>query len=138
MTLALAAIPVVLTTLLASDSNRPVIDLDGAGRGSLHPALLITALIPQLFGAAFRMEDYWGPPSFAWSDTGIFIAQNMGQIYIGVLPILLIVLAATRRQLWAPEIRFFVAAFGVVVLYALGWYTPVFQLFYTLLPGVNL
>ncbi len=138
VTVALAAVPVVLTALLASDSNRPVIDIEGAGRGSLHPALLITALVPQLFGAAFRMEDYWGPPSFAWNDTGLFIAQNMGQIYIGVLPVLLIVLATVRGQMWAPEIRFFTAAFGLVVLYALGWYTPFFQVAYTLLPGVNL
>lgn len=137
VTIAVAAVPVVLTALLASDSNRPSIDLDGAGRGSLHPALLLTALIPQIFGAAFRMEDYWGPPSFAWHDTGLYIAQNMGQIYIGLLPVLLIIIAATRRQLWAPEIRFFTMALGIIVLYALGWYTPIFQVFYTLLPGVS-
>ncbi len=138
VTLALTAIPVVHTALLAADSNRPVIDIEGAGRGSLHPALLITSLVPQLFGAAFRMEDYWGPPSFAWDDTGLFIAQNMGQIYIGTLPVLLILLAAVRGQLWAPEIRFFVLSFGGIVTYALGWYTPLFHIFYALLPGVNL
>ena len=138
VTMALVAIPVVLTSLLAVESNRPTIDLEGAGRGSLHPALLITAVIPQLFGAAFRMEDYWGPPSFAWADTGLFIAQNMGQIYIGVLPVLLIVVAVARRQMGAPEIRFFTAAFAVIVVYALGWYTPFFQFIYAVVPGVSL
>ena len=136
--IALAAVPVLLTSLLAAESNRPSIDIEGAGRGSLHPALLVTAVIPQIFGAAFRMEDYWGPPSFAWSDTGLYIAQNMGQIYIGIMPLIMIVIAVVRGQLWAREIRFFVAAFGVVLLYALGWYTPVFQVFYALVPGVNL
>ncbi len=136
VTVAIAVVPVALTALLAADSNRPSIDFEGAGRGSLHPALLITALIPQLFGAAFRMEDYWGPPSFAWHDTGLFIAQNMGQIYIGALPVLLIGIAAMSGQLWSREIRFFSVALIIVTLYALGWYTPVFSVFYTLLPGV--
>ena len=136
--LLLAGAPLLLTTLLAESSNRPVIDLVGAGRGSLHPALLITAIIPQLFGAAFRMEDYWGPPSFAWNDTGLYIAQNMGQIYIGILPVLVIAITALRGQLWARDIRFFVIAFAIILLYALGWYTPVFQAIYAVIPGVNL
>jgi hypothetical protein len=135
--IAIASVPIVLTALLAADSNRPVIDTEGAGRGSLHPALLITFLLPQLFGAAGRMEDYWGPPSFAWSDTGLFIAQNMGQVYIGILPVFLILIALIRGQLFDREIRFFVAASVVIILYALGWYTPAFRLMYEVLPGVN-
>ncbi len=135
---ALAAVPLLLTALLAGDSNRPSIDFEGAGRGSLHPALLVTAVIPQLFGAAFRMEDYWGPPSFAWNDTGLYIAQNMGQIYVGALPLLLICVAAVRGHLWAREVRFFTVALALVTLYALGWYTPVFRAVYALLPGVSL
>ena len=136
--LALVALPVTLTALLAEDSNRPSIDYIGAARGSLHPALLLTLVMPDLFGASGRMEDYWGPPSFAWPDTGLFIAQNMGELYIGAIPLLLIVVALVRGQLWAREIRFFVCAAGVMLLYALGWYTPVFRLLYTVLPGVSL
>ena len=135
---ALIAIPVILTALLAADSNRPSIDYIGAGRGSLHPALLLTFLAPEVFGASGRMEDYWGPPSFAWQDTGIFLAQNMGQLYIGAIPVILLILATLRGRLWAPEIRFFAVAAGVALLYALGWYTPVFRLFYELVPGVSL
>ncbi len=134
----LVAVPLVLTALLASDSNRPAIDFEGAGRGSMHPALLLTFFIPQLFGAAGRMEDYWGPPSFAWSDTGIYIAQNMGQVYLGLVPLLLILVALVRGQLWDREIRFFALAFAVVVLYALGWYTPFFRAVYELVPGIQL
>ena len=88
--LALIAVPVLLTALLAQDSNRPSIDYIGAARGSLHPALLLTLVMPDVFGASGRMEDYWGPPSFAWPDTGLFIAQNMGQLYIGAIPLLLL------------------------------------------------
>ncbi|HZC80049.1 MAG TPA: hypothetical protein VE258_19995, partial [Ktedonobacterales bacterium] len=75
------AVPVLLTALLTQESNRPSIDYIGAARGSLHPALLLTLVMPDVFGASGRMEDYWGPPSFAWPDTGIFLAQNMGQLY---------------------------------------------------------
>ena len=135
---AVIAIPLTLTALLAARSNRPVIDYVGAGRGSLHPALLLTTLMPEVFGASGRMEDYWGPPSFAWSDTGLFIAQNMGQLYIGAIPILLILLGAVRGDLWRREIRFFTVAAVMMLVYALGWYTPVFWVLYHLLPGVSL
>lgn len=136
--LAIVAVPLLLTALLAADSNRPSIDFEGAGRGSLHPALLVTSLIPQAFGAAYRMEDYWGPPSFAWPDTGLFIAQNMGQLYVGAVPILIAGLALFQGRLWDPAIRFFTIAFAVVLLYALGWYTPFFRLAYEVVPGVAL
>jgi hypothetical protein len=134
----LVAVPVLLTAVLAQESNRPSIDYIGAARGSLHPALLLTLVMPDTFGAAGRMEDYWGPPSFAWPDTGIFLAQNMGELYFGAIPLLLLALAAVRGWLWAPEIRFFTCAAGVALVYALGWYTPVFRILYALVPGVDL
>jgi hypothetical protein len=136
--LAIVAVPVMLTAVLAQESNRVSIDYVGAARGSLHPALLLTLVMPDVFGAAGRMEDYWGPPSFAWPDTGLFIAQNMGQLYIGAIPLLLLLTAAVRGQLWAPEIRFFTCAAAVALLYALGWYTPVFRGLFAVLPGVSL
>jgi hypothetical protein len=135
--LAVAALPILMTVLLAAESNRPAIDFAGAGAGSLHPAQLVTLVIPQLFGAAGEMADYWGPPSFAWTGTGLFTAQNVGQSYVGAIPLLLIVGAAAGGRLWHREIRFFTVAFVVVVLYALGWYTPVFRALYAL-PGVDL
>jgi hypothetical protein len=136
--LAAVAVPVTLTALLTAESNRPAIDLVGAGRGSLHPALLLTLVAPEVFGASGRMEDYWGPPSFAWPDTGIFLAQNMGQLYLGAVPAILLLAAAARGRLWAAEVRFFTVAAGVALLYALGWYTPVFRVLYATLPGVSL
>jgi hypothetical protein len=131
-------VPLLLTFLFASESNRPEIDYIGAGRGSLHPALLLTLVAPDAFGASGRMADYWGPPSFAWSGTGLFIAQNVGELYIGAIPLLLILLASLRGDLWARDIRFFTIAALLMLFYALGWYTPAFQVFYTLLPGISL
>lgn len=136
--LALVAIPVLMTILLASQSNRPEIDFEGAGRGSLHPALLITFVFPHLFGAAGHMWDYWGPPSFAWQGTDLFIAQNVGQLYLGAIPLLLIAGAGATGRLWDRDIRFFTLVAAAMLLYALGWYTPVFRGFYEALPGVRL
>ncbi|HZY23767.1 MAG TPA: glycosyltransferase family 39 protein, partial [Beijerinckiaceae bacterium] len=59
-------VPVVLTMLLSASSNRAAIDLAGAGQGSQHPALLLTGVIPNLFGADGPFLDYWGPPSPRW------------------------------------------------------------------------
>jgi hypothetical protein len=134
---AVVAVPVLLSALLAAESNRPGIDYIGAGRGSLHPALLMSAFIPELFGPSGRMADYWGPPSFPW-NAGIYLAQNMGQAYFGAIPLLLLILGGLRGHLWEREVRFYTVACGAMLLYAFGWYTPVFRLFYEVLPGVDL
>ena len=131
------AIPLVLTVLLAEQSNRPTIDLAGAGAGSLHPALLITAVVPNLFGAAGEMADYWGPPSFVWENTGLFIAQNMGVMYLGALPLMALVIAVWRGTALEREVVFFTAAALVMLVYALGWYTPAFEWAWRLLPGID-
>ena len=135
---AVIALPILMTLLYAGQSNRPEIDFIGAGRGSLHPGLLVTALFPHLFGAAGRMEDYWGPPSFAWQGTDLFIAQNVGQLYIGAPLMLLLIAGLVRGVLFRREIAFFPIVLAIMLLYALGWYTPVFRAFYEVLPGVNL
>ena len=136
--IALSLVPVILTALMAGDSNRPEIGYLDAGRGSLHPALLLTLLVPDVFGATGRAADYWGPPSAAWPDTGLFLAQNMGGLYLGAAPVLLLVCAAARGWLWAREVRLFSVAAGLLVLYALGWYTPAFEWMHATLPGVDL
>ena len=134
---AVALLPIVLTALLASQSNRPEIDFIGAGRGSLHPALLLTAFAPHLYGAAGPMADFWGPPSFAWTGTDLFTAQNVGQSYIGALPVMLLAAGLVRGELWSREIRFFTIAFALSLLYALGWYTPLFRVMYEIVPGIS-
>ncbi len=136
--LLVAAIPIALTALLAGQSNRPEIDFIGAGRGSLHPALLLTAAIPDLFGAAGKMEIYWGPPSYTWTGTDLFTAQNVGELYLGAIPLLLLVVGFCRGVLWSRDVRFFSISALLILLYALGWYTPVFRIAYDVLPGVSL
>ena len=134
----LIGVPILLTLLVAQSSNRPVIDLEGAGRGSLHPALFLTAFAPDIFGSSGRMDHYWGPPSTVWSGTGLYIAQNMGQLYIGALPLLALILAAVTGIIADRKIRFVSFALAVAIVYALGWYTPIFATMHAYVPGVDL
>jgi Dolichyl-phosphate-mannose-protein mannosyltransferase len=135
--LVVCLVSVLMTALLAADSNRPAIDYISAGRGSLHPAHLLTLFFADLYGAADPAVPYWGPPSMAWGPTDLFLAQNMGQLYAGALPLVAIAgFGMIRGALWSREIRFFTIATALVLLYALGWYTPAFRAMYELLPGV--
>jgi len=140
--LAVAAIPVVMSALLALGSNRPQFGFADAGAGSLHPAHLLTLWFADLYGANDPRVDFWGPPSLPWSTAfgwpGLFLAQNVGQLYAGALVIVALAIGLVRGALWAREIRFFTIAAVLMLLYALGWYMPAFTLMYELLPGVKL
>jgi hypothetical protein len=134
-----ALVPILLTWLFTDISNRPVIDLYGAERGSLHPAHLLTAFIPNLFGADGPIAEFWGPPSILWGPVDLYIARNMGQLYSGALPIfVLLLLGARGKILLHKDIRFFSLALIALLLYALGRYTPFFRLIFESLPGVDL
>jgi hypothetical protein len=137
-----AAIPILFTLMLAEQSNRPAIDLAGAGKGSLHPASLLTLFVANLFGAAGPLENFWGQPSPAWNgafgDVDLFLARNMSVAYVGALPLLAIItVGILRGRAWDPAIRAIAIAAALMLLYALGRYTPVFQALFALLPGVS-
>jgi len=134
---AIAGLPIALTYLFLDGSNRPSIDFAEAARGSLHPASLLTGVIGDLFGAHDPGVNYWGPYSEAWDKLDLTVTQNMSQIYVGTLPILLVLtVGLVRGALWSRELRFYSATLIALVLYALGGYTPVFHVFYDYLPGV--
>jgi len=136
--LAIIVLPVLMTVLYAQESNRPSIDFISAGKASLHPALLMTLLAPDVFGASGATSEYWGPPSVRWPIAGLYFAQNMGQLYLGALPATLLIWGAVSGILWRPGVRLYTAALVLSIVYALGWYTPIFQLFHWALPGVDL
>ena len=136
--IALITLPILMTVLLAAGSNRPEISFDGASGGSLHPALLLSLVMPDVFGASGRMGEYWGPPSLAWPYIELYIAQNVGQMYVGALPALIVAIGIFSGRLWHPEIRFYTIALAVMILYALGSYTPMFRLIYEIAPGIDL
>ncbi len=61
----------------------------------------------------------------------------MGNLYAGALPLLLVIAAVRTGAAFDRDARFVTAALAVMLLYALGWYTPAFRLFWHL-PGVDL
>ncbi len=135
----IVAVPLVLTMLFVSGSNRPAISFAEAVRGSLHPVSLLTMLVGDLFGAFDPAVEYWGPFSEAWDPNELTLAQNMSQMYLGALPFLLVLtLGLARGLVLAREVRLFAIATLLLLLYAVGHHTPVFRLFYELVPGVKL
>jgi hypothetical protein len=135
----LSALPLLLTILFVLSSSRPSIPFAEATRGSLHPASLLTLVFSDLYGAFDKAVEYWGPFSWTWDPNEVTLSQNMSQLYIGALPIaLLLGLGLSRRLLLAREIRFFTIAAVLMILYALGSNTPFFRLIYDALPGVAL
>src|SRR5262245_30341680 len=135
----LASVPILLTYLFIEDSVRPVIPFATAVRGSLHPASLLTAVVGDLYGALDPHVDYWGPYSMAWDPTNRTLTQNMGQLYVGVLPVmLLLTVGFIRGVALVREIRFFSFALLTMVAYALGTFTPAFGAIYDYVPGVDL
>ncbi|WP_054143726.1 hypothetical protein [Bosea sp. AAP35] len=136
--LAVIALPLLWTWLFAEATTRPAVDLVEAGRGSLHPASLLTAFVADLFGAQDPKVEFWGPYSPSWNAKELFLSQNMGQVYFGALPVLLLVVPGlSRGWLWDRGIRSLTILFALMAVFAIGRYTPAFAFFYHHLPGVN-
>jgi hypothetical protein len=133
------ALPIALTLALAGQSNRAAIDFEGAAGGSLHPAALYTFISANLFGTDGPLKDYWGPPNpDFWGQTNLALARNMANVYMGALPVVaLITLGVLRGGLLAKEIRVYTIAALVLLLFALGKYTPFFTFAFHA-PGADL
>jgi hypothetical protein len=136
------ALPILLTELLAIDSNRPEFSFIEAGRGSLHWTHLLSLVFADLFGAMDPKVDFWGAGGWAWNERfglqDLFLAQNMGLLYSGALAAVALLIGISRGLLWSREIRFFTIAALLIAFYMFGRYTPVFHAMYELMPGVKL
>jgi hypothetical protein len=131
------ALPLTWNILFAEASNRPEVAYAEAARASLHPAALLTALVGDLFGAFDPKVEYWGPSSTTWDAKNLSLSQNMGQVYIGAVPVLaLLVFGMTRGVLWSRNIRIITLSFIFCLVYGLGSLTPVFGFLFEHLPGV--
>jgi hypothetical protein len=132
-----AAVPVVMTALLAARSNRPEVSFESAAAGSIHPVHLLQFVFADMFGAMNPNVDYWAPESkiwdAAWGWPGLYLSQNMPLVYAGTVPIIaLISFGLIRGLAWSRDIRFFTIAAALMLLYALGAYTPAFHVMYEL------
>ncbi len=136
--LAIVLVPLLLTYMFVEQSSRPLIVFAEATRGSLHPASLLTTLVGDLYGALDPKVEYWGPYSSAWDPNELTLSQNMSQVYFGALPLLLVLgTGLVRGAAWAREVRYFTCALFAMVIYALGGFTPIFKIFYWIVPGVS-
>src|SRR5215475_15338041 len=76
----IAALPIIMTTLLAARSNRPEISFAAAAGGSIHPVHLLQFAFADLFGAMDPDIEYWAPQSpiwdAAWGQPGLYLSQN--------------------------------------------------------------
>ena len=136
---AFVSIPLLLAYLFVESSSRPEVAFAEAARGSLHPASLLTAVIGDLYGALDPNVEYWGPYSAAWDPRELTLSQNMSQLYIGALPMLLILtIGLVRGGLWKKEVRYFTIAAIVLIGYGLGGYSPIYHVLHDYLPGVRL
>jgi hypothetical protein len=134
----LAAGPILLSLLFILSSNRPDIPFKEAARGSLHPASLLTAIAPNLYSVRGDLP-YWGPGSIEWPAEWLSMSENMLEVYIGALPVLLLLAVGLGKgRLWSREIRFFSIAMVALLIYALGRYSYVFTWLYAYIPGVDL
>ena len=138
VTVLLAAGPILFSFLFVVDSNRPEIPFKEAIRGSLHPASLLTAIVPNLYSVRGDLP-YWGPGSLGWPAEWLSMSENMLEVYVGTLPILLLLaLALMKGRVWSREVRFFSIAAAALLIYAVGRYTHVFAWIYDYIPGIDL
>lgn len=133
----IVAIPVLMSASFAAASNRPQIDFDGAGKGSLHPASLLSFFVANLYGVDGPLKLFWGPPSGQWGPTELYLARNMTALYQGALPALLILSVLFRGVLRDGAARFAAVGLVLATLYALGRYTPFYALIFHI-PGADL
>lgn len=91
--------------------------------GSAPPYYFITMLMPNFFGS-YHNGSYWS----------IFGGWNIVS-YIGVLPLIFVALSFLNRNKFTI---FFMSLAAFSFIFAMGKYTPLFFLFYKLVPTFNL
>jgi hypothetical protein len=137
--LAIILVPTMMVLHFAGESNRPNFSLVDAEMGSLHPSNLLTFAISNLFGTIGPADDFWGAPSVHWPFiVSLIIARNMSNFYMGLIPFFGILFWLTQRTAYRRRMMILAGMFLLMVLYALGKYTPVFGILYHMLPGVSL
>lgn len=135
---ALLAIPVVLTMQFLATSTRPSFGYGVAAMGSLPPESLATILFGNVFGSLRWTYDYWGPDWHSLSE-GTWTDRATNYLFVGTIPALFLLWhGIAGGRLLAREFRFFLIVGILAILYALGRYTPGFEVIFDHLPGVDL
>ncbi len=135
---ALLAVPIVLTMQFLATSTRPSFGFGVAAMGSLPPESLATILFGNVFGSLRSTYDYWGPDWHSLAE-GTWTDRATNYLFVGTIPALLLFWhGIAGGRLLAREFRFFLVIGIAAILYALGRYTPGFEMIFDHLPGVDL
>ncbi len=136
---AIVALPPVLATLgFAGESNRPAFDVARGGAARLPVGALLTLPVADFFGQLFDIQAYWGPGSNTWEP---FLGADTSVTHLyagGVSVVLLLWLGCAKGWLWGVGTRFAAVVMVLSLIYAVGNSTPVFAVFHSLVPGVDL
>jgi len=116
-----------------------------ASSWGLHPEEIVATLaVPEFVGgdvsAVAPGQNRRRSLESSWVD-GTYWGQNPFKInheYVGFVVVLLALLAALSATPRRPLLWFFVALACISLLYTLGMHTPVWGLFYALVPGIKL
>jgi hypothetical protein len=98
---------------------------------AMHPEEVFALIVPEFIGTNVQTQDaaetYWGRNNF-----------KLNHEYAGVLGLFLAPILFLRRGPRRGDALFFTTLAALALLYGLGATTPLFRLFYALVPGVKL
>lgn len=120
-----SAIQTIPTLEFARLSNRPEYDYVAASDRSITPSILFTLVFPNLFNSI--SGEFWGPFDIA-----------EGYLYIGLIPIFFVFYSIINWKRINHQNRFFIITSFLSIFYALGKFTPLYYIFYTIIPPVRL
>ncbi len=98
---------------------------------SLHPEEAVSLVVPEFIGGNLQSDD--GPVNTYWGRNPFKLNHEYG----GLIPLILVPIAFLGRRRRA-EVWLFTGIAAAALVYALGATTPLFRLFYALIPGVKL
>jgi len=103
------------------------LDFASATNGSLPPTHFLTLLFPNLFGTSID-QNYWGYFLGGINDIDAVM-------YIGLLPLTLTGFSLTKYK--SPHVAALLGVVGLTGLLAVGRFTPLYLVFFYLVPGFS-
>jgi len=109
-------------------SMRPSgVGIENASAESYPPTHLITLVMPNFYGTVLN-QNYWG--YFLGH-----ISQVESSVYIGILPLVFIIVAL--REYHNIQVIALALVGMAALLFAMGHYTPLYQILYNTIPGLS-
>src|SRR3989339_948923 len=120
----LTAIQLLPAFEMIKHSARQTLSYEWVGQFSFAPENFITLFIPEFFGDSLKTP-YWGR-YYLWEMS----------LYVGIIPLMLFALASFYNRNKFTK-TFLIMALITAIL-ALGKFTPLFKILYTIVPGFNM